>query len=136
MVSKPKLNQCEDSLCIPQGYDVIQELGSGGAGKALLVTGRLDKQRYVAKEIQCLGDKYKAAAASYALHETRLLFLLHHPHIVRLKDFYPKSSSYFIVMEYCEEGDLGHHIESASKIRRYFEARQVDAFGTKLHAML
>lgn len=58
----------------------------------------------------------QAAPASYALHETRLLFMLQHPHIVELKDFYPKSSHYFIVMDFCENGDMGHHIENA--IRR------------------
>ena len=61
------------------------------------------RRHYVAKEIACLGDKYRPAAASYALHETRLMYLLRHPHIVQLRDFYPKSSSYFIVMEYCEQ---------------------------------
>jgi serine/threonine protein kinase len=39
--------------------------------------------------------------------------MLRHPHIVQLKDFYPKSSNYFIVMEFCENGDLGNLIEKA-----------------------
>jgi len=50
------------------------------------------------KQIVCLGERYKAAAASYALHETRLMHLLKHPHVVELRDFYPKSSNYFIIM--------------------------------------
>lgn len=99
-----------------QSYTVVKEIGGGGAGKAYLVTGKADGKKYVAKQIVCLGDQYKAAPASYALQETRLLFLLQHPHICGLVDFYPKSANFFIVMEYCEQGDLGKHISGA--IRR------------------
>ncbi len=110
---------------IPQSYVMHQELGSGGAGKAFLVHGKLDGKRYVAKQIVCLGEKYKAASASYALHETRLLFLLQHPHIVELRDFYPKSANYFIVMEFCENGDLAGHIENASRRGSKFDSERI-----------
>ena len=109
----------------PQSYAVVQELGSGGAGKAYLVTGKVDGRPYVAKEIVCIGDKYRAAAASYALHETRLMYLLRHPHIVQLRDFYPKSSGFFIVMEYCEQGDLSVQIEAAARQRVNFDAERI-----------
>jgi NIMA (never in mitosis gene a)-related kinase len=97
----------------PQSYTVVQELGKGGSGKAFLVRGKTDGLFHVAKQIVCIGDRYSAAKASYALHETRLLFVLRHPHVVELRDFYPKSSNYFIVMEFCEQGDLARHIEHA-----------------------
>jgi serine/threonine protein kinase len=86
-----------------QPYTVIKEIGGGGAGKAYIVTGKADGKRYVAKQIICLSDQYSAAQASYALQETRLLFLLQHPHICKLVDFYPKSANFFIIMEYCEQ---------------------------------
>eukprot|EP00961_Rhodomonas_salina_P098919 1330726-Rhodomonas_salina.2 len=97
----------------PQAYTILSEIGSGGAGKAFLVRGKEDGMQYIAKQIACLGDKYRPAPASYALHETRLMFLLRHPHIVELLDFYPKSSTYCIIMEYCEQGDLSTQIDSA-----------------------
>jgi len=109
-----------------QSYTVVKEIGGGGAGKAYLVTGKADAQKYVAKQIVCLGDQYKPAPASYALQEARLLFMLKHPHICGLVDFYPKSANFFIVMEFCEQGDLGRHISSA--IRRgnvNFDAERV-----------
>ena len=99
-----------------QSFSLIKELGEGGSGKAYLVTGKADGKKYVAKQIVCLGDHYKSAPASYALQETRLLFHLHHPHICALVDFYSKSQNFYIVLEYCEQGDLGRHISGA--IRR------------------
>ena len=114
------------SLGGPQSYTVVKAIGGGGAGEAYIVTGKADGKRYVAKQIVCLGDQFKAAAASYALQETRLLFLLRHPHICGLVDFYPKSANFFIVMEHCEQGDLGRHISGA--IRRgniKFDAERV-----------
>ena len=110
----------------PQSYTVVKAIGGGGAGEAYIVTGKADGKRYVAKQIVCLGDQYKAAAASYAMQETRLLFLLQHPHICGLVDFYPKSANFFIVLEYCEQGDLSRHISGA--IRRgniKFDAERV-----------
>jgi serine/threonine protein kinase len=100
----------------PQSYTVVKAVGGGGAGEAYIVTGKADGKQYVAKQIVCLGDQYKAAPASYALQETRLLFLLQHPHICRLVDFYPRSANFIIIMEFCEQGDLGRHINGA--IRR------------------
>jgi serine/threonine protein kinase len=99
-----------------QSYSLIKEIGEGGSGKAYLVTGKADGKKYVAKQIVCLGDHYKSAPASYALQETRLLFHLHHPHICALVDFYSNSQNFYIVLEYCEQGDLGRHISGA--IRR------------------
>ena len=98
-----------------QGYTIIREIGGGGAGKAFLVTGDADGKRYVAKQQECLGDQYNAARASYALQEARMLFLLQHPNVCAFVDFYPKSSAFFIVMEFCEQGDLGRHIAGAIK---------------------
>jgi len=94
----------------PQTYHISNQVGSGASGRMLLAKGSLDRKLYVAKQIDFQAGNNEAAL-SYALHEARILFLLRHPRIVHLHDFYPQSSSIFLVLEYCEHGDLAKQIQ-------------------------
>ena len=60
---------------VPQSYVTHKELGTGGAGKAFLVTGKIDGQRYVSKQILCLGKDYKVKTR----HCHDFLLALAHP---------------------------------------------------------
>ena len=45
---------------------------------------------------------------------------LNHPHIVRYIESFVENDTFIIVMEYCEEGDLAHHIKRMSKKKEHF----------------
>ncbi|KAI9251247.1 kinase-like domain-containing protein [Sporodiniella umbellata] len=50
------------------------------------------------------------------IREAYIMKLLHHPHIVQLKELHMTASFFYITMEYVEGGQLLHHIVSQGKL--------------------
>jgi len=103
-----------------QNFDDIRPLSHGSSGKAWLVRGHTDGKQYVMKKAEVLGDKYKAGPTSYALQESRILSRLHHRHIVRQMDFFPKKELWCMVLEHCDGGDFAAVIKDHRERKRAF----------------
>ncbi|XP_073701281.1 serine/threonine-protein kinase Nek5-like [Garra rufa] len=90
-------------------YEVVRQVGQGAFGRALLVKHRHgDAQLYVIKEINLrqLSSRDKDASRK----EVTLLSKMKHPNIVAFyKSFYDRNNLY-ILMEYCDAGDLMNRI--------------------------
>lgn len=50
---------------------------------------------------------------------------LHHPNIVKYIDSFIEDGMLIIIMEYCEEGDLSHHIKRQKKLAKNFSETKV-----------
>lgn len=44
----------------------------------------------------------------------KLLKSINHPHIVKYIDSFQKESKFYIIMEYCEKGDLNDYLQRTS----------------------
>ncbi|ELW61930.1 Serine/threonine-protein kinase Nek5 [Tupaia chinensis] len=89
-------------------YDVIKAIGEGAFGKAYLAKGKLDSKQCVIKEINFAKMPIREKEASQK--EVILLAKMKHPNIVTFFDSFQESSSLYIVMEYCDGGDLMRRI--------------------------
>ncbi|KAM5311539.1 serine/threonine-protein kinase Nek5 isoform 2-T2 [Glossophaga mutica] len=85
-------------------YDVIKVVGEGAFGKAYLAKGRLDSKPCVIKEINCAKMPNREKEASRK--EVILLAKMKHPNIVTFFGSFQENDRLFIVMEYCDGGDL------------------------------
>ncbi|KAF6084584.1 NIMA related kinase 5 [Phyllostomus discolor] len=85
-------------------YDVIKVVGEGAFGKAYLARGRSDSKPCVIKEINCAQMPAQGKEASRK--EVVLLAKMKHPNIVAFFSSFQENDSLFIVMEYCDGGDL------------------------------
>ncbi|KFP64019.1 Serine/threonine-protein kinase Nek3, partial [Cariama cristata] len=89
-------------------YKVLKVLGEGSFGRALLVHHRISEQKYAMKEIRLpmsssdLGNSRKEAV---------LLAKMKHPNIVAYKESFEADGHLYIVMEYCDDGDLMQKIK-------------------------
>jgi serine/threonine protein kinase len=45
---------------------------------------------------------------------------MRHPNIIKLYEVYNEGDFMYCVQEYCEEGDLAHHIKRQSKKGEFF----------------
>lgn len=92
---------------------MLEKLGSGSFGTIRRVVRKSDKKVLVWKEIRYgrMSEKEKSMLVS----EVNILRELKHPNIVRYKDriIDRESSTIYIIMEFCENGDL------SSVIRKY-----------------
>lgn len=93
-------------------FVVIEEIFRNQAGSIAKVQFKYDQKMYVLKEIAITGETH---SRKNALNEVTLLQQLNHPNVIRFfGHFWDESlrrggatQSLFIVLEYCECGDLG-----------------------------
>uniref|UniRef100_A0A3Q3K5S2 Serine/threonine-protein kinase Nek2 n=1 Tax=Monopterus albus TaxID=43700 RepID=A0A3Q3K5S2_MONAL len=106
-----------------EDYEVLYTIGSGSYGRCQKIKRKSDGKILVWKELD-----YGAMAESekqMLVSEVNLLRELKHPNIVRYYDriIDRSNTTLYIVMEYCEGGDLASLISRCIKERRYLEER-------------
>ncbi|NXR05196.1 NEK3 kinase, partial [Sagittarius serpentarius] len=89
-------------------YKVLKVLGEGSFGRALLVCHRISDQKYAVKEIRL---PMSSSDAENSRKEAVLLAKMKHPNIVAYKESFEADGHLYIVMEYCDDGDLMQKIK-------------------------
>ncbi|XP_029065580.1 serine/threonine-protein kinase Nek5-like isoform X10 [Monodon monoceros] len=90
-------------------YDVIKAIGEGAFGKAYLAKGKSDSKHCVIKEINF--EKMPIQEKEASKKEVILLAKMKHPNIVTFFSSFQENNRLFIVMEYCDGGDLMKRIK-------------------------
>ncbi|NXD95114.1 NEK3 kinase, partial [Chaetorhynchus papuensis] len=91
-----------------EGYNVLKVLGEGSFGRALLVHHRISDQKYVMKEIRL---PMSSSGVENSRKEAVLLAKMKHPNVVAFKESFEADGHLYIVMEYCDNGDLMQKIK-------------------------
>eukprot|EP00795_Rhopilema_esculentum_P000953 gene953-10719_t len=91
-------------------YERVKKIGEGSFGKALLVRRRADGRHCVVKEIAI--GKMSSREKEESKKEVKLLSQLKHPNIVLYQESFESMGNLYIVMDYCEGGDLYQKIVS------------------------
>ncbi|XP_064832678.1 serine/threonine-protein kinase Nek5-like [Oncorhynchus masou masou] len=89
-------------------YEVVHQIGEGAFGKAFLA---LDRDRHWGGESQCVVKEINLRKMSpmekeASKKEVMLLAKMKHPNIVTFFKSFQESTNLYIVMEYCDGGDL------------------------------
>ncbi|KAL7871405.1 hypothetical protein SRHO_G00063880 [Serrasalmus rhombeus] len=102
-------------------YEVLGTIGSGSYGKCQKIRRKSDGKVLVWKELDY--GTMAEAEKQMLVSEVNLLRELKHPNIVRYYDriIDRTNTTLYIVMEYCEGGDLASLITKCIKDRRYLE---------------
>ncbi|NXL33436.1 NEK3 kinase, partial [Glaucidium brasilianum] len=89
-------------------YKVLRVLGEGSFGRALLVHHKISDQKYAMKEIRL---PMSSSDVENSRKEAVLLAKMKHPNIVAYKESFEADGHLYIVMEYCDDGDLMQKIK-------------------------
>ncbi|NWY01836.1 NEK3 kinase, partial [Nothoprocta ornata] len=89
-------------------YKVLGVLGEGSFGRALLVHHESSNQKYAMKEIRL---PVSSSNVENSRKEAVLLAKMKHPNIVAFKESFEADGHLYIVMEYCDDGDLMQKIK-------------------------
>ncbi|KAL2310918.1 hypothetical protein Nmel_002599 [Mimus melanotis] len=85
-------------------YEIIKQIGEGSFGKIFLAKGKMDNEPCVIKEISLTKMPVKEKEASEK--EVMLLAKMKHANIVTFYASLQEKNKLYIVMEYCDGGDL------------------------------
>mmetsp|Transcript_23197 Transcript_23197/g.34028 ORF Transcript_23197/g.34028 Transcript_23197/m.34028 type:complete len:974 (+) Transcript_23197:241-3162(+) len=104
-------------------YEDVRFLGRGSYGTVDLVKNREDNRLYASKTLLL---QHKSEEKAF-LHEVKYLRAHRHPFIVHLHDVFmsihPKKV--FLIMHYCEGGDLGKVITMTERNKTFLQENQV-----------
>ncbi|NXR03335.1 NEK2 kinase, partial [Sagittarius serpentarius] len=104
----------------PDDYEVLLTIGAGSFGKCRKVRRKADGKILVWKELDY--GSMTEAEKQMLVSEVNLLRELRHPNIVRYYDriIDRSSTTLYIVMEYCDGGDLASLIARCTKERQHY----------------
>uniref|UniRef100_A0AAQ6ABZ0 non-specific serine/threonine protein kinase n=1 Tax=Amphiprion ocellaris TaxID=80972 RepID=A0AAQ6ABZ0_AMPOC len=85
-------------------YEVVRQIGEGAFGKAFLVRDKGGGTECVVKQISL--RKMSAREKEASKKEVTLLSKMNHPNIVAFIGSFQERGSLYIVMEFCDGGDL------------------------------
>ncbi|XP_025023461.1 serine/threonine-protein kinase Nek1 isoform X4 [Python bivittatus] len=102
-------------------YIKVQKIGEGSFGKAILVKAKESGKQYVIKEINI--SKMSNKEREESRREVAVLANMKHPNIVLYRESFEEAGCLYIVMDYCEGGDLFKKINAQKGI--FFSEDQI-----------
>ncbi|XP_063284946.1 serine/threonine-protein kinase Nek5-like isoform X2 [Pelobates fuscus] len=104
-------------------YEIIRMIGEGAFGKAFLAKQKSDHAQCVIKEVNLSKMPLQEKIASHK--EVTLLSKMKHPNIVTFFTAFEEINYLYIVMEYCDGGNLMNKINLNRLRRVLFEEDQI-----------
>ena len=100
---------------IKEAYYFNKRIGEGSFGTMYHAQCKTTEQNVAIKAI------VKSSATNYQvfLNECQTMTKMDHPNIVRLQEVWEWKNIYFLVMDYCEGGDLQGYLEKSGRLEEW-----------------
>lgn len=109
-------NECSNKLTVDD-FSILKLVGKGSYGKVLLVNKKDDSKVYAMKVLK-KKNMVKQNQIEHIKTERKIMELIDHPFIIKLKYAFQNPEKLYLVMDYCQGGELFFHIQ---RVQRFNE---------------
>ena len=99
---------------ILKDYTYVKDIGEGNFGKVKLSILNSTNEQYAIKILN--KEKLKTQTKSSSFNEIEIISKLKHPNIIYVDKILEDKENYYIIMEYCENGELFEYIVNNEKL--------------------
>ena len=109
-----KFNSMTNTKMTIDDFSIIKVVGKGSYGKVLLVKKNDDKKVFAMKVLK-KKNMIRRNQTEHIKTERRILEVIDHPFIIKLKYAFQNPQKLYLVMDYCPGGELFFHIQRVER---------------------